>query len=80
MTMGAAYRVKYCEATRGSECPDAVVIFHSGAGEDVGQLAIQIKEVLENARGIDSDFRVTISSIVYIGPWFRGKIRSTEKK
>ena len=70
--MAAAYLVKYT-GPGGRACPDAVVIFDSGFGEDIAELAPLAKRVLVDARGgLDgwNEHSVDLQEMRYLGPWF----------
>jgi hypothetical protein len=66
--MAAAYLVKYRGPS--GKCPDAVVIFDTGDGEDLAKLAAMAKEALVRARGGWKPHQVSIEGMTYLGPWF----------
>jgi hypothetical protein len=67
--MAAAYLVAYRGPT--GECPDAVVCFEGGAGENIAVLAPKAQRCLARYRGNNWNERdVQISSMQYLGPWF----------
>ena len=71
--MAAAYRVKY----RGPHgpCPDAVVIFDGGRGEDLAELAPLAQRILVDARGgVWPEHVVKLEAMQYLGPWFAEKM------
>jgi hypothetical protein len=69
--MSSAYLVKYT-GPRGVECPDAVVTFGPGHGEDVAELAPLVKAALLDPRcGPEwTPQAINITSMTYLGPWF----------